>query len=93
MRLALYTMWLVHMAVIFGNLAAMIVVPFVQPWYIALPIITLLGNLMLTPINCPLTRWENKIRKRLGMRTIKGFTGHYLIKPLRRKLRRKGRVQ
>lgn len=29
---------------------------------------------------CPLTVLENKIRKQLGLKTIKGFIGHYYIK-------------
>ena len=35
-------------------------------------------------LDCPLTNLENHLRKKLGMKRIGGFVGHYFIKPIRR---------
>jgi hypothetical protein len=34
-----------------------------------------------TRINCPLTNYENKIRKRLGKPPVDGFIKHYFYSP------------
>jgi hypothetical protein len=73
-----------HAAVILGNIVAIFILPFREVWYVALPIITLLINLMFGATDCPLTRLENRVRRRLGMKEIKYFVGHYLIWPLKR---------
>ena len=40
-------------------------------------------------LDCPMTRFENKMRVQLGKPTIKGFIGHYFLKPyVRRKVRK-----
>jgi len=40
-------------------------------------------------LDCPMTRYENKLRVQLGRPTIKGFIGHYFLKPyIRRKMRK-----
>ena len=40
-------------------------------------------------LDCPMTRYENKMRVQLGKPTIKGFIGHYFLKPyVRRKVRK-----
>jgi hypothetical protein len=47
---------------------------------------------MLTPVACPLTRLENYLRRKLGMKEIKQFVGHYIYSPARkvwRKLKKK----
>jgi hypothetical protein len=31
-----------------------------------------------------MTNFENKLRQKLGMKTIKGFIGHYIIIPIRK---------
>ena len=77
-----------HMFIVIGNIAAAFVLPFYTPWYIALPITALIVNLTLSPgVGCPLTRWENRIRRSLGMKEIRTFVGHYFVWPIKRKLR------
>lgn len=88
-RLSLYVVVTIHLSVIFGNLLAMTVLPFITPWYIYLPLVSLLVNLLFAPVPCPLTRMENKIRRKLGMKEIRYFVGHYVIWPIKRLLKRK----
>ena len=73
-----------HFAVILGNVAALFVLPFVVPWYISLPLMSLIVNLMFSPASCPLTRLESRIRKSLGMDEIRHFVKHYFIEPVRK---------
>lgn len=79
---------LIHTVLCVVNIAAIFVLPFYQPWYVAVPVITYLGNLMLTPVSCPLTRLENRIRKKLNKPEIKQFVGHYFFSPVRKVWRR-----
>ncbi len=77
-----------HMFIIVGNIAAVFVLPFYAPWYIALPITALIINLTFSPsVGCPLTMLENRIRRSLGMREIRTFVGHYVVWPVKRQLR------
>ena len=77
-----------HMFVVVGNISAAFVLPFYAPWYIALPITALIVNLTFSPgVQCPLTRLENRIRRSLGMKEIRTFVGHYVVWPVKRKLR------
>jgi len=80
----LYLVISFHFAVIFGNFAALFLLPFVAPWYIALPLMSLIVNLMFSPLSCPLTRLESRIRKSLGMDEIRHFVKHYFIDPVRK---------
>ena len=72
-----------HLAIIVGNLVALFCLPFLTPWYIALPIETVLVNLMFSSVPCPLTRLESKLRQQLGMPEIKHFVGYYIVWPIR----------
>ena len=80
----LYLVISFHFAVILGNVAALFVLPFVAPWYISLPLMSLIVNLMFSPLSCPLTRLESRIRKSLGMDEIRHFVKHYFIDPVRK---------
>lgn len=74
-----------HMVVVVGNGVAFLVVPFLAPWYIALPICSFIFLISFSKhITCPLTDWENNVRMKLGKKKIGGFVGHYLIKPIRK---------
>ena len=68
---------LVHSIIIFFNMAAFFIVPFETPWYIWLPICTMIGRTLAATGRCPLTILENKIREKIGMKPIKGFVYHY----------------
>lgn len=81
----LYVLIVFHMIIVLMNLSAFFVLPFFEQWYIALPIMTLIFNISFAKWwKCPLTDLENKIRKDLHMQEIRGFVGHYLIKPMRK---------
>jgi hypothetical protein len=88
MRLILIFIILLHFAIVFGMMASFVILPFKTPWYEALPLMTYIVYLLITPIDCPLTILENKVRRRLGMRPIFGFIGYYIILPIRKFLRR-----
>ena len=78
-----------HISVILGNLIAAACLPFFVPWYIALPIVTLIMNLTFSPTSCPLTRLENRLRRSLQKPEIKHFVGHYLIWPVKKHLKKR----
>lgn len=84
LKASLWAVVTFHMAVVIFNILALFIVPFLQPWYIALPIDTLIVNLMFSSVPCPLTRLESKIRKKLGMPEVRFFVGHYIVFPLRK---------
>ena len=88
-----YALWVVvitHLIIIVGNIVSILILPILMPWYVALPLMSLLVNLLFAPVPCPLTKLENKIRKELGMREVRYFVGHYLVWPVKRKLRSLG---
>jgi hypothetical protein len=69
----------VHMLAVIFNLIAFIILPFVTPWYVSLPIDTFLANLVFSNWNCPLTQLENSVRIKIGKPKIRAFIKHYLI--------------
>jgi hypothetical protein len=69
-----------HYIVFFANGAAVVILPFCQPWYVSIPLVTFLFNLGTNNWNCPLTVLENWIRvKKLGMPKIKSFMATYIL--------------
>lgn len=85
-----------HFYVVFVNIAAMFILPFTYSyfsshipfWLFAMyvtPIESAIVYLAFNRSPCPLTRYENHLRKQLGMREIGGFIGYYLIKQKWRK--------
>tara|TARA_Y100000034_G_scaffold35064_2_gene43031 strand:- start:16455 stop:16922 length:468 start_codon:yes stop_codon:yes gene_type:complete len=89
LRASLALVVVTHWALIFGNFASFVILPFYTSWYIALPLMSYIGLLTFSRVlDCPLTKFENKIRRSLGMSEVKGFIGHYLIKPYVRQRRR-----
>jgi len=81
LRVLLWTLVAMHMILVVATVASFFIVPFYTPWYVALPIMIYIGNLMFTHGECPLTNLENHIRRALGMKRIGGFVGHYLFRP------------
>ena len=77
LKFLLMVVVLVHSIIIFFNMAAFFIAPFETPWYIWLPICTMVGRTLSASGRCPLTLLENKIRERIGMKPIKGFVYHY----------------
>ena len=74
-----------HFLVIIGNLAAFFILPFEVKWYISLPIMSFIARLALTTQPCPLTNFENKLRKKLGKPKISTFVAHYILRKKRGK--------
>lgn len=84
-RLVLGCLVAFHAAMVWANLFAFFLVPFLEPWYVAAPIMSLVLILTFSRVlDCPLTNLENLYRQKLGMKRIGGFMGHYFIKPGRK---------
>jgi hypothetical protein len=49
-----------------GNLVAMVMIIIHMPWWIALPMITFMGNPMIGGLYCAYNNIENRYRERLG---------------------------
>lgn len=87
---------LLHWGVVLGNLSAFFILafqgftPYGFPWYICLPLCSFIVLISFSRVlDCPMTRYENRVRVQLGKPTIKGFIGHYFLKPyIRRKVRK-----
>jgi hypothetical protein len=73
-----------HACVLIFNLLAIFLLPFLTPWYVSLPIITVLVNLMFSPVSCPLTRLESRIRRSLSLPEIRHFIKYYVVDPIRK---------
>jgi hypothetical protein len=74
-----------HWAIIIGNVTAFAILPFYASWYVALPLMSYIGLLTFSRVlDCPLTRFENKVRTKLGLVEVKGFISFYAIKPYAR---------
>ena len=81
-------MVLLHWAVVIGNFCAFFILafqgftPYGLPWYVCLPLCSFIALISFSRVlDCPMTRYENKMRVKLGKPTIKGFIGHYFLKP------------
>jgi F0F1-type ATP synthase membrane subunit a len=86
-RCLLYLVVLLHLFIVFGNLAAFFIVPFKADWFIAIPTESIIVYLTFNRNPCPLTVLENHLREKLGKRQIRGFIGHYIIWPIKRLFR------
>lgn len=89
LRACLYLVVIFHFMVVFTNIAAALVLPFTSlimdwPFWFTVLLVTPIESLIITLTfsreQCPITRLENVIRRRLGLREIGGFIGYYLIK-------------
>jgi hypothetical protein len=66
------------------NLVADYLVTVHYPWYVAMPPISLSVYLLITGVPCPLTEWENWLRRKIGWPIIGSFGWHYLFGPIHR---------
>ena len=78
LKISLGALVLAHLSIMVLNIASFFIVPFIYPWYIFIPICTVIARAVFVPRSCPLTSLENVIRRRLGLTEIKGFAKHYL---------------
>ncbi len=80
---AFYTLVVAHILLVIGIVISFFLLPFLAPWYIALPVMVFIWFFSTTKVECKLTNLENVLRRRLGLRRIGGFVGHYFLKPAR----------
>jgi hypothetical protein len=83
----LYSVILFHAFVIMVNILAFFILPFYYPLWVWMPLNSFILTVTFTREICPLTRVENYIRTSLGMSRIGGFLGHYLVQPIKRRLK------
>jgi len=75
----------VHFFIVIGNTISFFIVPFLEPPWVSIPIISTIFFLsFVRNVECPLTRLENHFRQKLGKNRIGGFVGHYFIRPIKR---------
>ena len=89
---------LLHWIVVLGNVGAIFALPILfvigeVPWYYGFPVMTWLSVSACTRIDCPFTRYENKVRRKIGKEPINGFIKHYfytpyVVNPAKKKLRK-----
>ena len=86
----MYLIWL-RLLVIFhhlGILGFLVSAPMLMiktPFWVWLPLNTWILHLIFSPVLvCPLTIWENRLRKKLGWEKIDTFFKHYYIRPYKR---------
>ena len=80
---AFYTLVFVHGCLVIGIIFSFFILPFMAPWYLALPLCTFIWFFSTSQFNCKSTEAENHLRVRLGMKRIGGFVGHYFVRPLK----------
>ena len=86
MKIAWMILVIFHIGVVFGNAAAFVSLPFLTPWYIALPMCSFICLITFSrELRCPLTNLENSMRKKMGKKEIRGFIGHYMWRPMKSK--------
>lgn len=73
-----------HGLLVVGFALSFVVLPFRAPWYVALPLMTFMFSFTTTRVECQLTNLENYLRLQLGKRRIRGFVGHYFLRPARK---------
>ena len=90
-NLKLLIVVLFHHAVVLGNFSAFFILafqgftPYGISWYLALPLCTFIVLVTFSKVlDCPMTRYENKLRKEVGKPEIRGFVKHYIIRPYAR---------
>lgn len=75
--------WTIHATMVVGTMASALVAPFLTTWNLAFPIIFCVVWVGSSPVDCIITRWENRVRVKLGWPTIRMFIGHYFVWPVR----------
>ncbi len=69
-----FVCWLIahltHWSLYIANLASMVMVIVHCEWYIAIPIITVLGNPLIGGMHCAYNNLENRYRDKLGWKLI-----------------------
>ena len=80
MKLYLMSLVTAHMTLVMANVASFFALIYYEKWYIAAPLCSFIVWVTFARVTCPLTIWENKIREKMGLPTIGGFIGHYILR-------------
>jgi hypothetical protein len=80
---AFYSLVITHFVLVIAEIASFFALPFLADWYIAIPSMTFLFFFTTSRNDCQLTNLENLMRRRLGMKRIGGFVGHYCVRPIK----------
>jgi hypothetical protein len=90
-NLKLLIVVLLHHLVVIGNSFAFFILafqgftPYGLPWYVALPLCTFIVLVSFSKVlDCPMTQYENKLRREVGKQEIRGFMKHYILRPYAR---------
>lgn len=84
-KLSLYLLVTIHHLSIIGFIITPPLLIIYEPFWVWLPLNTWILHLMFSPaMVCPVTIWENRLRRRLGMDKIDTFVKHYYIRPYKR---------
>lgn len=79
--ISFYLLITLHILLVVAVVLSFFILPFLAPWYVAVPCMTFIWFFSTTRVDCQLTNLENWMRKQLGMKKIGGFVGHYFLKP------------
>ena len=82
---SLFTIIVLHFALLLGNCISFFLLPFLAPWYIAMPVMSFIVTLAFNRSPCPITLLEDYIRwNKLGKPKIKKFIKYYIVDPIRK---------
>ena len=79
LKLALYIVVATHYALFFALVSSIPLLLINEVWYVSIPVVVWIINLMTLPVRCPLTTLENYIRKLAGLPLIKGFVSKHIL--------------
>lgn len=79
LHIALYTTVIAHYVLFFALLASIPLLLVLEPWYVSIPVVVWLVNLVTLPVRCPLTTLENTIRLKIGLPKINGFVSKHIL--------------
>lgn len=84
-EVSLYIVILLHFVLLIGNCIAFLILPFLTPWYVAMPVMSFIVTLGFNTSPCPITLLEDYIRwNKLGKPKIKKFIKYYIVDPIRK---------
>jgi hypothetical protein len=82
-KIFLYLLVLLHHLGTIGFLVSLLIIK--EPFWVWFPVNTWIMHLIFSPVLvCPLTIWENRLRKKLGWEKIGTFFKHYYIRPYKK---------
>ena len=91
-KISLYSLVTFHYFVITVNIVAFFILPFLYPLLVWMPLNSFILTVTFTREICPLTRLENYIRTSLDMPRIGGFLGHYMVRPVKKFIKKNEEV-